>query len=61
MQFLANFLTNTFAYIGVYYLVYIIWTQMEIIKFGEIKPSKRDTIICLSLSFIVSLVLAIMR
>lgn len=61
MQFLANLSTNIFVFFGVYYLIYIIWTQMEIIKFGEIKPSKRDTIICLSLSFIVSLVLAIMR
>lgn len=61
IQFLANFSTNIFVYLGVYYLIYIIWTQIEITKFGEVKTSKRDTIICLSLSFIVVLVLAILR
>lgn len=61
MQFLANLLTNIFVFFGVYYLIYAIWIQIEITKFGEVKTSKRDTIICLSLSFIVVLVLAILR
>lgn len=61
MQFLANLLTNIFVFFGVYYLIYAIWIQIEITKFREIRPRKRDTVICLFLSLAITLVLEILR
>ena len=61
MGIFAEFMTIITSAIGVYQLIYLLWTQCEIKEFGEAVVSKADTTVAWILMIIIVVVLTIMR
>lgn len=58
---MAEFFTNLFVFIGVYYFVASIWWIAEVFLYSEKKENKTDTAICLLLSAAAMVTLSVYR
>lgn len=58
---MADIVTNTFVFLGVYYFIAIIWRVIEIAKIGRVEAKVEDTIICWMLSMFMMTALYLWR
>ena len=58
---MAEFLTNTFCFLGVYLFITVVWQIAEILRYGEVKTNKIDTVIGVIVSMAVMIALSVYR
>lgn len=56
---IVNYIRDLFVYFGIYYLVSLIWTDIEIIVTGSYSVKTRDTIIALLISAVLYTILRV--
>ena len=60
-EMMAEFFTNLFVFIGVYYFVAIMWQTTEILIYGKENENKTDTAIGFLLSAVAMITLSVYR
>jgi len=61
MKKLVNCITYSFVFLGIYYLLYTIWKELEITMYGFSQESTVDTIIGAFVCITLTVVLAIWK